>query len=281
MATSQAQPPVIAGPVIVGIDGSQAAIEAARWAVAEAADLGVSLRLVYVIDVRSAGVGIKLQYAETALRAATRALSPLGSVDVETAIVYGPVDEVMVEESKAAAMVCVGSVGIGRVARALLGSTAARLAERAHCPVTIVRRHPTPPPHATIAVAVDNSDQADAAVATAMREAALRDASVLAVGVDGVGSDDLDRRMQPWRVARPGIPVGVAVAPRGLADFLAQTKDPVELAVIAGDPRQAVGLVGPVAAGVVRHARCSVLVVPAQQPAAAKADSASSVAEVD
>ena len=34
--------------VVVGIDGSQAALDAATWAVAEAVNLGVPLRLVYV-----------------------------------------------------------------------------------------------------------------------------------------------------------------------------------------------------------------------------------------
>ena len=36
-------------------------------------------------------------------------------------------------------MICVGSVGIGAVAREFLGSTAAALAEKAHCPVAIIR----------------------------------------------------------------------------------------------------------------------------------------------
>ena len=35
-------------PVVVGIDGSQAALDAATWAVAEAVSRGVPLRLVHV-----------------------------------------------------------------------------------------------------------------------------------------------------------------------------------------------------------------------------------------
>ena len=42
-------------------------------------------------------------------------------------------------ESHYAAMVCVGSVLIGRIARVLVGSTAAALAHKAHCPVAIIR----------------------------------------------------------------------------------------------------------------------------------------------
>jgi nucleotide-binding universal stress UspA family protein len=36
-------------------------------------------------------------------------------------------------------MVCVGSVRIGRIAHVLVGSTAAALAHKAHCPVSIIR----------------------------------------------------------------------------------------------------------------------------------------------
>jgi nucleotide-binding universal stress UspA family protein len=41
-------------PVVVGIDGSQAAIDAATWAVAEAVSLGVPLRLVHVSAAKQA-----------------------------------------------------------------------------------------------------------------------------------------------------------------------------------------------------------------------------------
>ncbi len=52
---------------------------------------------------------------------------------------------------------CLGSTGIGRIAAAVLGSTAATVAERARCPVAIIRRtHDRPLPEAGfIAVILD------------------------------------------------------------------------------------------------------------------------------
>ena len=257
--------------VVVGIDGSHAAIDAARWAVDEATDRDVPLRLVYVIDEKSSDMSIKLQYAESALRAATRAVQATAKpVGIETSIVYGSVWEGLAEESKAAVMICVGSTGIGRVAWRLLGSTATTLADTAHCPVAIIRRHTatrwlrrTP-----IAVAVAGCGDGDPAIELAMQEANLRHAPVLAVGVGtaepaGMTYNELDRGMEQWRNRCPGVPVQVVVARDGFAHFLSHAGGPVALAVIPTDETMAGGTTaGPAAEGLVRHARCSVLVAP-------------------
>lgn len=254
--------------VVVGIDGSPAAIEAAQWAVDEAADGDLPLRLVYVIDEKSSDMTIKRRYAESALRAATRAVHAVGKpVRIETSIFYGDVNDVLTVQSRAAVLLCVGSVGIGRVAWTLLGSTAAGVAESASCPVAVVRRtgkNQRAP--RTIAVAVENSAGSDAAIDLAMREANLRHATVLAVGVwsaadPNMNCDELDRRMEHWRADYPGVQVVVAFARDTLADFLIHTADPVQLAVISTDA-DAFDRVGPVVERVVHRARCSVLMAP-------------------
>ena len=58
-------------------------------------------------------------------------------VKIETETPRGPAGPVLVEASRDAEMICVGSVGIGRYARSILGSTATELAEKAHCPVAV------------------------------------------------------------------------------------------------------------------------------------------------
>ena len=138
------------GPVVVAVDGSKAAIGAAEWAAKEAVHHDVPLRLVYVIqvadrptssaDASSADEG----YAESSLRAARLAVEATGlPVKIDTAVLYGDVDSALIAESGNATLICVGSVGIGRVANMVLGSTAAILAEEAHCPVAIIRRDET------------------------------------------------------------------------------------------------------------------------------------------
>ncbi|WP_369830532.1 universal stress protein, partial [Mycobacterium sp. 1245111.1] len=62
-------------------------------------------------------------------------------VKVETELLRGDPAAMLIAESGEAAMICMGSTGIGRLARAVLGSTAADVAEGAHCPVAIIRSH--------------------------------------------------------------------------------------------------------------------------------------------
>src|SRR5277367_322999 len=156
------------GPVVVGVDGSDAAIGAAEWAAKEAVHQAVPLRLVYVIQIPDGPMSsdradaAEHDYAESSLRAARLAVEETGlPVKIDTAVLYGDVDCALTAESSSATLICAGSVGIGRVASMVLGSTAAILAEEAHCPVTIVRHDGgSPPPKAGfIAVVVD--DQPD------------------------------------------------------------------------------------------------------------------------
>jgi nucleotide-binding universal stress UspA family protein len=58
-------------PVVIGIDGSRSAVQAALWAVEEAVDRGVSLRLVYAIDSSESNPSVatpELGVAEGAIR---------------------------------------------------------------------------------------------------------------------------------------------------------------------------------------------------------------------
>ncbi len=130
-------------PVVAGIDGSDTAIGAAQWAVDEAVSRNVPLRLVYVTKAphpTAEEYDRDIHHAHASLRAAQDAIEAGAQpVKVETALITGPPGPALVEESRDAAMVCVGSVGIGRYARSILGSTATDLAEKAHCPVAIIR----------------------------------------------------------------------------------------------------------------------------------------------
>ena len=60
--------------VVVGIDGSDAAIHAAQWAVDEALSRDIPLRLLHVIDAASEDIGLEVEFAEAASRAATAAV---------------------------------------------------------------------------------------------------------------------------------------------------------------------------------------------------------------
>jgi nucleotide-binding universal stress UspA family protein len=175
----------------------------------------------------------------------------------------------LIAESRDAEMVCVGSVGIGRLARALLGSTAADLAEAAQCPVAIVRAQQSrqKPDSGLIVVAVNDSPGNDEVVERAMEEAQLRHTPVLALGVwrEDLGEmpyDELDRRVGFWGRRYSSVKIHAAATRTSIADFLAVSDSRIQLAVIGGtDTDQVARLIGPHRHPILGHAECSVLIV--------------------
>ncbi|AEJ48079.1 hypothetical protein CCDC5079_2889 [Mycobacterium tuberculosis CCDC5079] len=123
--------------VVVGIDGSRAATHAALWAVDEAVNRDIPLRLVYVIDpsqLSAAGEGGGQSAARAALHDASRKVEATGQpVKIETEVLCGRPLTKLMQESRSAAMLCVGSVGLDHV-RGRRGSVAATLAGSALCP---------------------------------------------------------------------------------------------------------------------------------------------------
>jgi nucleotide-binding universal stress UspA family protein len=264
-------------PIVVGIDGSQAAIQAAEWAVDEAVSREVPLRLVEVITQQAdpapfASVGnvrMEVEYAQAALRIAAAAVAADGKlVKVETAILQGDPAAVLLAESRDAAMVCVGSTGIGRFARALLGSTVAELAEAAHCPVAIIRtrQHRAKPDIDLIVVAVNDLPGNYNVVERAIKEAQLLRAEVLALGVWqqdlGEMPHEVERRVRVWEQRYPSVQFHALATRTGIADFLDVSSSRIQLAVIgSADTDQVASLIGPHSHPILGHAECSVLVV--------------------
>ncbi len=268
------------GPVVVGVDGSDAAVGAAEWAAKEAIHQDVPLRLVYVIQIadgpmRSADASsAEEDYAESSLRAARLAAEATGlPVKIDTAMLYGDVDSALIAESSSATLICVGSVGIGRVANMVLGSTAAILAEEAHCPVAIIRHDGESPPSGAglIAVVVDDRPANRDVVRCAMEEARVRQASVLALCVGRraffeSSRDRFYRRLDGLLRRYPDVEVEVATTRLSVTRYLQECIGAVQLVVIgSGDAGRVTQLVGPHGLPILRHADCSVLVVRGQQ----------------
>jgi len=262
-------------PIVVGIDGSDAAINAAIWAAPEAHSRDIPLHLIHVIGEQQAGappgeIGLDTQYGETALRGASAAVHAMGQpVKIETDIVSGSPADVLIDESSHAAMVCVGSVGIGALARKLLGSTAEAVARKSSCPAAIIRtdrESATRKDSDWIAMVVDDAPDNDAVVEHGFRQARLRNAPILALGVWpwGFGEipyEQLNHRLGQWVSRYPDVHVQPAAARRGAAVFLTSTQEPVQLAVLGSAEADHVArIVGPISTHF-GHAGCSVLVV--------------------
>jgi len=260
-------------PIITGIDGSQAAIAAALWGVEEAISRGVALRLVSVIKLTHPSTddyARDLAHAEKALSEAQFAIEARRMpVNIGTDILRGPAGPVLVEASRDAEMICVGSVGIGRYSRSILGSAATELAEKAHCPVAVLRtesEQPTPGIE-WIVVRMTGAADNDAVVEYAAWEAKLRRAPMLVLGgrpedlaehADG----EFERRVRDWRQRHPDVRVYPISTQDGIAGFLKANDERVQLAVISGAEAGQLGqLVGPYGHPLFRHPECSVLVV--------------------
>jgi nucleotide-binding universal stress UspA family protein len=142
------------GLIIVGVDGSDGAKAALRFALDEARLRRATLRVVHTwqfgyigvsgIEGFSPVVGADLGYlrrtAEVALDAVLHEVAyDADTVVVERRVVEGAPATVLVDESRAADVLVVGSRGHGGVAGLLLGSVSQQCAQHAACPVVIVR----------------------------------------------------------------------------------------------------------------------------------------------
>jgi nucleotide-binding universal stress UspA family protein len=142
------------GLIVVGIDNSAGAKEALHFALHEAKLRQATLRVVHTwqygyigvsgIEGFSPVVGADLgdlrRTAEVALDATLHEVAPdPNGVVVERRVVEGAPATVLVDESRQADLLIVGSRGHGGFAGLLLGSVSQQCAHHAACPVVIVR----------------------------------------------------------------------------------------------------------------------------------------------
>ena len=142
---------------MVGIDGSESARDALRFALEEARLRGASLRAVAVWHVPVGAYGAAFVPAHVSLRedlesAMRQALedsladAAAADVDVQTMLREGRAAEVLLEEARDAELLVVGSRGLGGFRGLLLGSVSQQCAHHAPCPLVIVRHERDRPP---------------------------------------------------------------------------------------------------------------------------------------
>ncbi|CAN5792729.1 hypothetical protein BH09ACT7_BH09ACT7_39090 [soil metagenome] len=126
-------------PIVVGIDGSDAAIRATQWAAGEAVRREVPLRLVHIIEPGSEAVRLETEYAEISLRTAcTAAKFANRQVRVGAEILRGEIDATLADESRGAELICIGSSPANGCGDRPAGSTAAALVRSAQCQVVVI-----------------------------------------------------------------------------------------------------------------------------------------------
>ncbi|MGV0812300.1 universal stress protein [Mycolicibacterium boenickei] len=167
-------------PVVVGIDGSDGALGAARWAGAVADGFGAPLRIVHALPslgrnltqtaaaLTAAMMSYQQDMAEAFLKAAAEAVrAEHPELAVSTVSFNEPADQVLIEASRDARLVVLGGKTVSPAAALLLGSTALTVATRAECPVVAFRGDRAAPGDGPVVVGVDDSPAAQAALRTA------------------------------------------------------------------------------------------------------------------
>lgn len=245
--------------VVVGIDGSKAAIDAVLWGIDEAVVRDVPLRLLHAIDPRDTtrsdpeSFARRLATAEIALRDAFMAVEAARQpVKIEAEIVHETPVTALTRASLSAAMVCVGAVASQFSSQNRVGSTASALASAAHCPVAVVRnRESVVRGNAGwIVVALKQSASDSVLVEQAVEEARLRHASVQAlivaesrIGAFAVTNEygQIPQRPDAALVNcirnHPDVEIGPVALEGTVGDYLTEHARAVKLVVVdANDP---------------------------------------------
>jgi nucleotide-binding universal stress UspA family protein len=262
-------------PVVVGIDGSKAAIRAALWAVYEAARRNTPLRLVHVTDRRVKNGDRALAHAYHVLHEAWSAVEAAGyPVKLEMDVLQGDPVDALLKVSRSAAMICLGGTGTHDSANHKRRSTAIHVARLAFSPVAIINRRHSDRALQTgrwIIAALDEST-GSRVLQTAIEEAQMRGASVLALTpwststreIDAAPEDlvaTLDHYLTESQAGSAAVDVCALPMPDDILNLLAQSATIDELVIVGPHDQKLVKqLVGPKAHAVLRKTNCSVLI---------------------
>ena len=142
--------------IVVGVDGSEHARAALRWAIDEAKLRDATLVLVHAWHTSYVGATPLTAYAlDTRLieeeagrlldHAAAEASGGGLAPTLERRLVHGGAARAILDEAGHADLVVVGARGLGGFAGLLLGSVSQQVAHHAPCPVVIARGDPAAP----------------------------------------------------------------------------------------------------------------------------------------
>lgn len=144
------------GIIVVGLDGSAASRAALVWARSEAKLRGSTLRAVHAWMLPAVGTaeapwallppgsyldvsGDEIEKASAdALEREIDETAEGSDVTIERFVQEGPAADVIVDASKDAELIVVGTRGRGAIATLVLGSTSHHVVQHAHCPVVVV-----------------------------------------------------------------------------------------------------------------------------------------------
>jgi nucleotide-binding universal stress UspA family protein len=284
---------------VVGVDGSTESMAAVEWAASDAARRHRRLLIVhaYAWPVVYPPLGahptpsLDKAVRQAAQRIVASAVAHARAVSAELTITTAtPVKlaaAALVEASRRADVVVVGSRGLGGFSGLLLGSVGVQLAAHAECPVVVVRRDTRTGGSETgrVVVGVDGSHDADRAMRFAFEQASFRGVGLTAVHTyiwpDSTGPGDMlplvyddadlcddERRLlaesvSGWTDKFPDVDVRRCTVRGTAAGVLTRLSRGAELLVVGSRGRGGFTglLLGSVSQALIHHTACPVAVV--------------------
>lgn len=133
------------GRIVVGVDGSASGNEALRWAARLAPTLGATIELVNAWEYPISDMSMPLPALDweqigkdTVAESVREVFGDAPPEGLTTTVAWGHPAQTLLEASRGASMLIVGSRGLGGFAGLLLGSVSRNVAEHAACPVLVV-----------------------------------------------------------------------------------------------------------------------------------------------
>ena len=265
--------------VVVGVDGSEAAIRAARWAVDEIAGTDIPLRLLYVAKPNRGASPSESRAARAAAEEvahdAYTAIDVIGMpLKVEMEVIEGQPVPALIAASRSTSLLCVGDTGSAQHPENWLGSTAKEVAASAHCSVVIVRGDP----HDTrtigrgcIVARVDDSPDDINVLELAFNEALRRRAPLRVLTTAQSRFNNLQEDRGPvagnvhlthCKDNYPDVPVDTVFLEGSFPDYLADHATSIQLVVVgAGRSGEVQQLLGDPGALILRNSGFSMLLV--------------------
>jgi len=279
--------------IIAATDGTDSSLAAVEWAAATAQQRGLPLRIVYAydwdwhetrFDIGTEYLDVARQLADAVVAFAydrAREVAPNGNVSTGTLV--GHAVPRLLEVSRGAELLVVGSRGRGGFAGLLLGSVSQRMATHAPCPVVVVRGRPAP--DGPLVAGVDDTDASAPVLAAAFETAAalgrpltvvhshlppvplwLTDVPPAAVIThpeqDTAERDRLEQRLAPWRQKYPSVPAEAVLTHESAASWLVNATRNARLVIVGGGRSATVtgALLGSTVTQLLHHADCPVLI---------------------